>query len=125
MRHGRAAIQLNEVTGLHPAAFNFGADVVDRLASTADKAALIAVAADGREARFKFSDIALLSAKLASSLARCGLEKGDRVIVMLPRIPEWQIAMIACLKLGAVVVPCIEMLTEKDIAHRAARARVV
>jgi acyl-coenzyme A synthetase/AMP-(fatty) acid ligase len=44
---------------------------------------------------------------------------------MLPRIPEWQIAMVACLKLGAVAVPCIEMLTQKDIAHRVARAKVV
>ena len=109
---------------MHPAEFNFGADVIDRLADTADKSALIAVTADGQESRFNFSDIALLSAKLGSSLARSGLKKGDRVIVMLPRIPEWQIALVACLKLGAIAVPCIEMLTDKDVAYRAARAKV-
>ena len=32
--------------------------------------------------------------------------------------PHWQVAMTACLKLGAVVVPCITMLTERDIAYR-------
>ena len=48
---------------------------------------------------------------LRDTLRRQGVAKGDRVIVMLPRIPEWQIALIACLKLGAVVIPCIEMLT--------------
>jgi hypothetical protein len=42
----------------------------------------------------------------------------DRVIVLLPRIPEWQISMVACLKAGAIPIPCIEMLTAKDIAFR-------
>lgn len=106
----------------HPAQFNFGADVVDHLARTQDKPALIWASADGRERRFNFSDIARLSAQLASTLASAGVTKGDRVIVMLPRIPEWQIAMVACLKLGAVAVPCIEMLTTKDLAYRVTQA---
>ena len=108
--------------GWYPETFNFGADVVDHIARTADGPALIWADAAGAEARFLFSDIARLSAKLASSLAARGVTKGDRVIVMLPRIPEWQIAMVACLKLGAVPVPCIEMLTAKDIAYRVERA---
>ena len=37
----------------------------------------------------------------------------NRVIIMLPRCPHWQIAMTACLKLGAVVVPCITMLIRR------------
>ena len=37
---------------------------------------------------------------------------------MLPRIPAWQIAMVGTLKLGAVVVPCIDMLTEHDLGYR-------
>ena len=37
---------------------------------------------------------------------------------MLPRIPEWQIAVVAALKLGAVPIPCIEMLTPKDLDYR-------
>ena len=109
----------------HPDHFNFGADVVDQLARTGDKPALIWASADGSERRFNFSDIARQSARLASSLAKAGVRKGDRVIVMLPRIPEWQLAMVACLKLGAVAVPCIEMLTAKDIAYRVARAEPV
>jgi len=46
------------------------------------------------------------------------VKRGDRVIVMLPRLPQWQIAMVGCAKLGAVPVPCIEMLTAKDVAYR-------
>ncbi|TZG28642.1 acyl-CoA synthetase [Sphingomonas montanisoli] len=103
---------------LYPPTFNFGGDVIDHIARTADGPALIWANAAGEERRFAYSDIARLSAKLASSLARQGVAKGDRVIVMLPRIPEWQIAMVACFKLGAIPIPCIEMLTGKDIAYR-------
>ena len=38
--------------------------------------------------------------------------------MMLPRIAEWQIALTACLKLGAVPIPCITMLTGRDVAWR-------
>ena len=39
-------------------------------------------------------------------------------MVLLPRIPEWQVAMVACMKVGAIPIPCIEMLTAKDVHYR-------
>lgn len=107
---------------MHPATFNFGGDVIDRIAEDADKEALIWCNAAGAERRFLFSDIAEKSARLGSSLSRLGVCKGDRVIVMLPRVPEWQLAMVACLKIGAIAVPCIEMLTAKDVEYRVRRS---
>jgi acetyl-CoA synthetase len=107
-----------------PATFNFGADVVDRIARDADGLALIWANAAGEEKRFLYSDIARLSARFASMLAARGIGKGDRVLVMTPRIPEWQIAMVGCLKLGAVPIPAIEMLTAKDVAFRVRHAGV-
>lgn len=107
-----------------PDTFNFGADVVDRFAHEADGPALIWANAEGEERRFSFSDMARLTARFASALAARGIRKGDRVLVMLPRIPEWQVAMVGCLKLGAVPIPSIEMLTAKDIAYRVRHAGV-
>ncbi len=101
-----------------PSRFNFGADVVDRWAADPDKLALIWCDRDGAEARYTFAEIAALSDRLANVLAAEGIEKGDRVVIMLPRIPAWYIAMVGTLKLGAVVVPCIDMLTEGDLAYR-------
>ena len=101
-----------------PAHFNFGADVVDELAKDPQHCALICCNAVGDETRFSFADISRLSNQFANILAAQGVTKGDRVIVMLPRIVQWQIVMTACLKLGAVTVPCIEMLTERDITYR-------
>ena len=101
-----------------PETFNFGADVVDRLAREADGPALIWANARGEEKRFSYADMSRLSARFASMLAKHGIRKGDRVLIMTPRIPEWQIAIIGCLKLGAVPIPCIEMLTAKDLTYR-------
>jgi acetyl-CoA synthetase/medium-chain acyl-CoA synthetase len=41
------------------------------------------------------------------------------VIIMLPRIPEWHIAMIGTLKAGALAIPSSTILRSKDIAYRA------
>jgi acyl-coenzyme A synthetase/AMP-(fatty) acid ligase len=101
-----------------PDTFNFGADVVDALAADEQRLALIWCDEAGAEVRFTFADISRASNRLANALAERGVTKGDRVIIMLPRRPHWQIAMVACLKLGAVVVPCITMLTERDLAYR-------
>ena len=101
-----------------PKTFNFGSDVVDRQAAQKDKLALIWCNEEGEERTFNFSDISRLSNQLANLLVRQGIRKGDRVVVMLPRIPEWQISMVACFKVGAIPIPCVEMQTAKDIAFR-------
>ena len=105
-----------------PATFNFGGDVVDARAVEADKTALIWCDAAGAERRFTFAEIGALGNRFANLLADRGIVQGDRVIVMLPRIPEWQIAMVGCFKLGAVPIPCVGMLTAKDIAYRVAHS---
>ena len=101
-----------------PASFNFGRDVVDAQAERNDKPALIWCNEAGEERRFSFSDIKRQSNQLANLLTREGLRKGDRILILMPRLPHWQISMIACLKIGAIPIPCIEMLTPKDIAYR-------
>ena len=101
-----------------PAAFNFGADVVDAWARDPSKLALVWCDARGNERRLTFDEVARASNRVANRLAARGVARGDRVVVMLPRIPEWQIALTACLKLGAIPIPCITMLTERDVAWR-------
>lgn len=105
-----------------PDTFNFGADVVDRFAEDPERVALLWSDAGGREERYTYADMARLTNRFANLLAGRGIRKGDRVLVMLPRVPQWQIAMVGCLKLGAVPIPCIDMLTERDVAYRAAHS---
>ena len=108
-----------------PATFNFGRDVVDRFARDSNKIALIWCDAAGHERVLTFSDIARRSNQVANWLSAQGIGCGDRVIVMLPRIPEWQICLTACFKVGAVPIPCITMLTEKDVTYRVNHSQAI
>src|SRR3990172_1910139 len=101
-----------------PETFNFGSDVVDAWAEGPAPPALIWCNDRGEERRLTFADIRRTSNRFANLLQQQGVRKGDRVLVMLPRIPAWQIAMVGCLKLGAVPVPCITMQTARDIEFR-------
>ena len=105
-----------------PATFNFATDVVDHWARDPARLALLWSNAQGDERRYTFAEIADLSRRLASVLRDAGVNKGDRVIIMLPRLPAWHIAMVACFRLGAVPIPSIEMLTADDIAYRVVTA---
>ena len=103
-----------------PKRFNFGRDVVDAQAANNDRLALVCTSDHAPTERLQFSDIAKRSSQYALALQRAGLRTGDRVLVQLPRISAWHIAMTACTKLGLVPVPCIGMLTAKDVLYRIA-----
>lgn len=107
-----------------PTTFNFGADIIDRRARAHDGPALVWENAAGDTRTYTYSDLSKLSNRLANVLRAHGVEKGDRVIVMLPRLPEWFITLIAAMKIGAVPIPCIEMLTARDVEYRARNADV-
>ena len=77
-----------------PTTFNFGRDVVDRQAELNDKPALIWCNEAGEERRFNFSDIRRRTNQLANLL----VQACARVIILMPRLSEWQISMVACLK---------------------------
>jgi len=105
-----------------PATFNFAADVVDAWARDSGKLALLWCDESGREERYTFARISELSRRLGNVLRAHGLGKGDRCIVMLPRLPQWQVAMVACLRVGVIPIPCIDMLTARDVRYRVEHA---
>jgi acyl-coenzyme A synthetase/AMP-(fatty) acid ligase len=101
-----------------PQTFNFAADVVDAWAADPQKLALLWCDESGRTERFTFRQISDVSKRVGSLLRASGLIKGDRCIVMLPRLPQWQLAMVGCLRVGVIPIPCIDMLTAKDVRYR-------
>jgi acyl-coenzyme A synthetase/AMP-(fatty) acid ligase len=112
-----------------PERYNYARDVVDAWAAREPgKLALLAVGPDGGDARrFSFADLARSSDRAARFLAGQGVAKGDRVFVMLPRVPDWYDVVLGCIKLGAVPMPATTLLTPRDIAYRlnSAEASVV
>ncbi len=103
-----------------PEVYNYARDVVDDWAAKEPgNPALVAVGPDGGDPRsFSFSDLAASSNRAARFLASLGIAKGDRVLVMLPRIPDWYDVVLGCIKLGAVPMPATTLLTPRDVAYR-------
>ena len=101
-----------------PAAFNFGHDVVDRFAAEPDRPAVFWRSAAGESRRLTFAEIAAGSNRVAHLIRSLGIAPGTPVIVMLPRVPEWQIVIVGALKAGLLVIPSSAILRPKDIAYR-------
>ena len=101
-----------------PEEFNFGA-LVDAWATDRSRVALYWEDEAGRTARLSFWDLKQATNRMMNALAGLGVTRGDPVLVMLPRVPAWQTAVIGALKLGALVIPCTTTLRAKDIAYRA------
>jgi len=102
-----------------PEKFNFGFDVIDRHAADEKKRALVWVDSSGTTVReYTFRDLSRLSSQAANTLRDLGVKKGDRVFIMLGRVPEWFSILIACHKIGAVVMPAPVILLPSDIEYR-------
>ncbi len=101
-----------------PDPFNFGTDVVDPFAREARRPALLWRGADGAERRLTYADVARAANRFAHLLRSLGVALGDPVVVMLPKIPEWQIAVIGALEVGCLVIPSSTSLRPKDIEYR-------
>jgi acetyl-CoA synthetase len=109
-----------------PEYYNFGFDGIDRWAEDRTKLALISVGDTGIHAvRHTFYDLMRLSNQFANVLLKMGIKKGDRVLLMLPRIPEWYVAMIGMIKLGVLPMPTSVLVTPEDIKFRINQAEGV
>ena len=100
---------------------NFARDVID--AAPAERRALVELASDGRRKEWSFGEVARRSASLAGTLGVYGVTRGDVVLTLIGNRPEWVLTMVACFRIGAVVLPCNEQLRAKDLRLRLEIAR--
>jgi len=107
-----------------PAQFNFASDVMGKWASDPNKLAMLWIGQDGEERHITFAQFFERSSRAANAFVELGIQKGDRVLVMLPRIPEWWEATLGLMMMGAVPIPCTTLLTAKDLEFRAGVAEV-
>lgn len=108
-----------------PDNFNFGYDVVDEWAKNAPhKLALLWTNDKGEEHRYTFADMKRMSDRVASFYLSLGIEKGDKVMMMLKRRIEFWFSIIALHKIGAVAIPATHLLTAKDIIYRSNAADI-
>ncbi len=102
--------------------FNWAWDWFEVHAARTDGTALVLVS-DG-VTRVSWRELAERSTRLARWLSDQGVLRGDRVLLMLGNVqPLWE-SLLACMKLGAVVIPATTQLTPGDVDDRLERGAV-
>lgn len=105
--------------------YNFGYDVVDKMAELApDDMAVVWTNPEHEKKRFTFADISRLSNRAANVFKKYGIKKGDKVLVILKRNYEYWYVAPALHKLGAVIIPATHLLTQSDINYRVQTADI-
>ena len=100
---------------------NFVGDFVQ--AEPSDRRALITLAENGDRHEWTFGSIDSMSGDVAAELNRRGVRRGDVVLSLMGNRIEFVLTMLACLRLGAVLLPCTEQLRPRDLALRIEQAR--
>jgi acetyl-CoA synthetase len=104
--------------------FNWALDYFDVLAAHNTGTALWIVHEDRTETRLSFAELSCRSNQAANFLRRCGVRRGDRILVMLGNEPALWVALLAAFKLGAVVIPAASLLRGDDLRDRLTRGAV-
>ncbi|HEY5720454.1 MAG TPA: AMP-binding protein, partial [Gammaproteobacteria bacterium] len=103
-----------------PATYNIGHDVCDR--HPPGDLALLYENAAGQSARYSFGDLATLSNRLGNALLALGLQRGDRIGIVLGQRPEAGIAHLATYKIGAVALPLSLLFGPEALEYRFANS---
>jgi acetyl-CoA synthetase len=104
--------------------FNWALDHFDTMAHGNDAPGLWIVAEGGGEQRFTFDALRRQSNAVANHLRGLGVKRGDVVLLMMGNEPALWLSMLACMKLGAVVVPATTLLAKADLQDRFERGGV-
>ncbi|KAK4895587.1 hypothetical protein LTR27_006370 [Elasticomyces elasticus] len=109
-----------------PSSFNFATDVVDYWANNASKdgVAMHWISEDRKtERRLSFEHFSRQSHRLAVMLREhLSMQHGDRLLLIMPRLPEWWAIATATIRCGVVVCPATALLVDKDIEYRCNRS---
>lgn len=120
--HARAAQEFRwPDVGEH---FNWATDWFDVLAHGNDNIALWIVEEDGSEQKLTFAEMKHRSDQVATWLTRQGVGRGDHVMLMLGNQREIWEAMLAIMKVGAVIMPTSAVLASHDLTDRVQRGGV-
>ena len=104
--------------------FNWALDYFDVYARRNHGLALWIARETGGEDRLTFADLSERSNQVANFLRRCGVRRGDRMLVMLANVvPLWEVTL-AAMKLGAVISPATTLLNAQELEERVERGEL-
>jgi len=100
-----------------PERFNIAQAICDRHTGQ-QRTALIYETADGAATTLSFEYLQEQSRRMANALTAHGIERGDRIGILLPQCPEALIAHLAAYRLGAVALPLFTLFGPDAIEYR-------
>ncbi len=83
-----------------------------------NKIALYYEVENGQKEQYTFTDLSKLSNKFANVLKNHNVERGDRVFIFLPRIPQLYISFLGILKIGAIAGTMFSAFQEQALFDR-------
>lgn len=105
--------------------FNFAFDIIDRLGrEKPDKLAMLHISRDHEEKRITFGELKRASSQSANYFRSLGIQKGDKVMLILRRNYQYWFAILGLHKIGAVAIPAMPQLKDHDIEYRIHAAEV-
>lgn len=109
--------------GLPSGGLNIAHEAIDRHANglLADKAALVWLGENGERRTYTFLEMKQQTSQFANVLHSLGIEKGERVFTLSPRLPELYIAAFGILKNRSVLCPLFSQFGPEPILQRLVR----
>jgi acetyl-CoA synthetase len=104
--------------------FNWALEWFDVVAADNPRSALVLLDGRGGEQVISFAELSARSDAVATWLRRVGVRRGDRILLVLGQRAELWECLLACLKVGAVVIPAYTSLTAAEVADRVPRGDV-
>lgn len=103
--------------------FNWARDWFDVIASEQNGTALW-IATPSGDTSVRYADLATRSNQVAAWLQGCGVERGDRVLILMRNSIALYEILLAAIKLGAVVIPSYVAISASECADRLQRGKV-
>ena len=109
-----------EISFFEDGKLNIAYNCIDRHVENknGDKVALLFTSADGDKEKYTFADLKVQTDTFANVLVNNGVEKGDRVFLFLPPVPERYVAFLGTLKTGAIAGTMFSAFQEMALLDR-------
>lgn len=97
---------------------------MEKHAQDSNKLALVWENEEGQQREVTYQKLLQEANRVGNVFRQSGLQKGDKLLVMMPRLIETYEIYIAALKLGIIIIPSSEMLRKKDLEYRISHGEV-
>ncbi|NYT86375.1 acyl-CoA synthetase [Pollutimonas harenae] len=102
-----------------PQRYNIGVDACDKWAEQdSRRLALIHIGHDGSVRNYSFGELLEMSNRVGNLLLAQGVERGDRVGILLPQAPETALGHIAAYKTGCIAIPLFALFGVEALQYR-------